>query len=377
MFEQVSPHLKRFRMKFPVPGGEAVMRQDPCGMCGAVDAAKVSEIQYWDLADSQLVRCKSCGHMQLDPMLTGEVMTKGCLALYRHQQSGENSRSRRRGFFRAFRKGVAFGVTLRLMGIRPQRILEVGAGDAYFMIGLKYVFPDADCTCLDIVEEILEAIKTKHGFGTICSSLEKLSPEMLPQESSGGSHKKSDAKFDLIVARDILEHVEKPRQVIENLHSVLRPGGHLYFIVPNGWQDAWQSFSRWQVDRLKSELLINHVNYYDPESLKALLVELRFKIKKWYIYDLKTFSRGAGWRMIDRHKAAKSTARSADKVIASTESISSTMADAIKNPVPAVFSVSALRPLLMAYCWFKHTPLVRVRPEAYVGEEIFCLAEKT
>ncbi len=358
-------------MKFPIPGGEAVERHDSCGMCGAIAAEKVSEIQFWDLADSHLVRCKACGHMQLDPMLSGEIMAKGCLALYRHQQAGENSKSRRRGFFRAFRKGVAFGVTLKLMGIRPQRILEVGAGDAYFMIGLKYVFPEAECTCLDIVEEILDAIKTKHGFNTICSSLENLSPEMLPKEKSGG-----DQKFDLIVARDILEHVEKPRQVIENLHSVLRPGGHFYFIVPNGWQDAWQAFSRWRADRVKSELLINHVNYYDPESLKALLVELRFKIMKWYIYDLKTFSRGAGWRMIDRHKAAKSTARSADKVIASTESISSTMADAIVNPIPWVFSLGILRPVLMAYCWFKHTPLLRVQPEAYVGEEIFCLAEK-
>jgi len=45
VFEQVSPQLKRFRMKFPVPGGETVKRHDPCGMCGASEAAKVSEIQ--------------------------------------------------------------------------------------------------------------------------------------------------------------------------------------------------------------------------------------------------------------------------------------------------------------------------------------------
>jgi hypothetical protein len=100
------------------------------------------------------------------------------------------------------------------------------------------------------------------------------------------------------------------------------------------------------------------------------------KIRKWYIYDLKTFFRGAGWKLIDQHKARVSIRRSALETIETTKTLSSTFKVANQDTIPKAYSWSLLKPVLMLYCWYKHTSFVRVNADTRVGEEIFCLAEK-
>ncbi len=208
--------LTRFRDHFPQLDGPTNVRQDSCGICGSHDSALLAKADYWDLAAVDLVRCRSCGLIQVDPMLTGPDAADGCLALYRHQHEGETDESRRRGLYRAFRHGVAFGANLRLKGITPQRVLEVGSGDGYFLKGLQYVFPGATFVCLDLVKEILEALKSEHHFETIHGALEEVDASKLGQ-------------FDLIIARDILEHVSQPGAVLATLATMIGPKGYFFF----------------------------------------------------------------------------------------------------------------------------------------------------
>lgn len=364
MLQAFDGALTNFRARFPQLTGPAVQRKDACGFCDSLVGEKLAEADFWDLADVNLVRCSACGLMQVDPMLKPPVVSEGCLALYRYQQLGETERSRRRGLYRAFRHGVAFGVSLKMKGIEPKRVLEVGAGDGYFLKGVQYVFPRATYVGLDLVEEILEALKKEHGFETIYSALEDVDPATMGQ-------------FDLVVARDILEHVARPGLVLEKLTQMTCDSGYLFFITPNGWQDAWQMFSRWKVDRTRSELLINHVNYFDPTSLRARLESLNLKIDDWFIYNLKTFFRGAGWRLIEQHKARVSQKRSASETIAKSSNLTKTFAIAAEAAIPRAYRWTFLRPVLFFYCWYKHTPFLRVKPSARVGEEIFCLAQKS
>ncbi len=364
MLQAITSFLTEFRARAPQLDGPKIERADPCGFCGSRKALQLSRADYWDLMEVDLVRCRDCGLIQVDPMLTAEATAIGCLALYRFQQSGESDRSRRRGLYRAFRRGIAFGMTLRLDGIKPTRVLEVGAGDGYFLKGLQYVFPSASYTCLDVVEEILEAMQQQHGFSTIASAVEDMNWKTLP-------------KFDLVIARDILEHVTKPARALETLTNILVPGGTLFFITPNGWQDAWQMFSRWNVDHVRSEILINHVNYFDAISLREKIESFGLTIRKWYIYDLKTFFRGAGWKLIEQHKARVSSKRPAKQTIEQSGSLSTTFAVANRQPIPKSYESPLLRPLLMLYCWYKHTSFLRVNADTRVGEEIYCLAQKS
>lgn len=363
MLQRFSEPLIRFRSRAIQLDGPSIERQDKCGFCDSRNAYLLAKADYWNLQAVDLVRCQDCGLIQVDPMLTKQSTETGCLALYRFQHQGETERSRKRGLYRAFRRGVAFGVDLKIKGIAPKSVLEIGAGDGAFLKGLQYVFPKATYTCLDVVDEILQALKKQHGFESIHSTVEDIDPTTI-------------GRFDLIVARDILEHVTKPGVAMKTMTEILSPGGHLFFITPNGWQDAWQMFSRWKVSKIKSELLINHVNYFDTISLRKQIDMLGLEICDWFNYDFKTFSRGAGWRLLEQHMARPSAQRSAINVIQKTESLQTAFQTASESPIPAAYTWLIARPFLMAYCWFKHTAFVRVDPAARVGEEIYCLARK-
>lgn len=41
--------------------------------------------------------------------------------------------------------------------------------------------------------------------------------------------------FDAAVCTQVLEHVPEPLQVLQEIHRVLRPGGHLFLSVPQSW----------------------------------------------------------------------------------------------------------------------------------------------
>lgn len=202
--------LHHFLSKLPstAPYREPLIeRIQPCGLCNSKSGYLISKIDYWDLAEADLVQCHNCYTAQLDPMLTDEVMDLGCTAFYRLQHSNDNPKSIGRGFLRAFRQGVAFATRLWLAGIHPKKILEVGAGDGFFSRGLRYVFPQAQVTCLDLVEEVLDHIHREHEFSTIKGSPENLDVQKYAEQ------------FDLIIARDVIEHLADPLSIAARAES--------------------------------------------------------------------------------------------------------------------------------------------------------------
>lgn len=56
-----------------------------------------------------------------------------------------------------------------------------------------------------------------------------------------------DASFDTVVAFQVLEHCEEPREVLQEMHRVLRPGGRMILTTPFLWgvHEAPRDFYRY------------------------------------------------------------------------------------------------------------------------------------
>ena len=142
-----------------------------------------------------------------------------------------------------------------------KRVLDLGcrtgALTRHYLAGNSVVGVDVDREAL--------AQAAALGVETVWADLD----EALPFE---------DASFDVVVAGELLEHLQFPERLVDEIRRVTRPGGRIVGSVPNGY-------------RLKSRLRFllggspdgdpTHLQLFSPARVRSLLsgweaVELRF-----------------------------------------------------------------------------------------------------
>jgi SAM-dependent methyltransferase len=146
---------------------------------------------------------------------------------------------------------------------RPGSVLEVGCGTGLMLAA----FRRRGWRVLG-TERSEEA--AEHGRRTLGLDIVSGDLALLPQ----------DARFDLIVLFQVLEHMDDPISVLTECASRLGPGGKVVVNVPNF--ASWQSqFAR---DRWLHLDVPRHLVHYTPETLTATLrragllpVECRFR----------------------------------------------------------------------------------------------------
>ena len=342
--------------------GKGLTRQNPCSFCGSYEGKTIGQMQYWDLSQHSLVACPQCDLVQIDPMLSPENLEIGCKAFYQFEKKGHGLKELKRTCLRNFRKGIAFGIELKRRGLKPASSLEMGAGDAYFSRGLKYVYPNLKVYCLDVVPEVLAEIERKHGFKGIRARAEDLSVDQ-------------HGSFDLVIARDFLEHVSDPLKVIQSTFEVLKPGGVFHFITPNGFEDLWKAHVHWKLTNKPSELLINHVNYFAPKGLRTIAENCGFEIIKWIIFDFKGFRKGKGYRFTKKLSAQSAHNRNARQTYAELKDqgldFSSVLDQEIMNIWWAKWPLFA-----KVYCYLRHRHKFWVHADLGVGHEIDAILTK-
>ena len=67
--------------------------------------------------------------------------------------------------------------------------------------------------------------------------------------------------FDLVIMKDVLEHVDNPVELLQEVVSFVKPGGYFYIRVPNVYHYPFH----WSIDTK------SHVNHFSPHKLTALL----------------------------------------------------------------------------------------------------------
>ncbi len=138
-----------------------------------------------------------------------------------------------------------------------RRILDVGSGPGYFLLHGK----QRGWETLGI-EPSSQAASHSSGLGL------DIVEDFLSEGTASGL-----GRFDVIHMSDVLEHVPDPAGLIRLSRSLLLPGGLFCVVVPNDFnpfQSALRDacgFDPWWVAPP------HHINYFDHNSLKRLLVE--------------------------------------------------------------------------------------------------------
>ncbi len=341
--------------------------QEGCQLCGGHSGLKISEIAYWNLKESDIVMCAACGHSQLSPMLTPEENQTGAHAYHLLEFKNISEREQGRNAIRCFRRGVLFASELKRKNILPKNILEIGPGNGFFLEGVRFIFSESNFTVLDVVDEVLESCRKKFGFAGL-----KGTPESLGQATS--------QKFDLIIARDVIEHLIDVNKSLKEIASALAPEGFFHFITPTGCTDYWVYYTTWMQLQRRSELLINHVQYFDGRSLGAFLESLDLKPIEFYGYGLKSLRKGRGWKGSYSYRVEEAKGRSAEDLIADEAGLAKNESTPTLSK-DIIFSEWPLRiknkTIVSLYCAFKHSNLVKLPAAWNVGEEIFGLFQRS
>lgn len=204
----------------------------------------------------QTAKCESCGLVYLDPMLTVPALAGLYPENYYSYQSpkvpaGPNVLIKR--ILRLER------VTLTPKFIRPGVLLDVGCGAGHYLFGMR-------ARGWQVHGSELSKAGAEAGRSV---GLDIRDGELMQAEFP-------ERMFDFVRANHSLEHMPNPRQVLLEMHRLLKDDGVLVIGVPNidgllarVFGEYWWNFG-----------VPVHTYNFNPENLALLLKQCGFKVEK-------------------------------------------------------------------------------------------------
>ena len=190
---------------------------DLCDICGATTFEPWLEVTLGGIYDRWIHRCRSCGFRQVRPRLTPVELERLYPADYFDSTGsvgyGDYPREAQR------RTRDAYFVARRLRRrVSSACVLEVGCALGFLLAALRD--EGLDVQGVDASAFAAYFARTRFGLSVLRGTLEDA---RFPAES-----------FDLVIQKDLLEHVLNPRQHLLDTARVMRRGAELLLITPNG-----------------------------------------------------------------------------------------------------------------------------------------------
>ncbi len=241
-----------------------------CPVCNSPQISKSFKTYYWKEYEFQFFDCAKCDASFANPMPSDELISRGNSALVHQSKINRSSESEFREARQAYLRGKLFARQLMKWKKRG-KLLELGCFNGFFALGVQD-HSDWNVEGLEISSElqafVQNDLKIKCHLGT-------LEEARLPKNS-----------YDFIVCHDLIEHINRPQLFLEQISSILAPGGRIQIITPNGIQDL-AFFRRAHRQGITLNMQLNHILYFSPKTLKKALNRAGISTKKLYCYDLR------------------------------------------------------------------------------------------
>ncbi len=190
---------------------------EPCDICASSEMYPVLEVSLIGKRRVQVHRCRSCGFRQIRPRLTADQIKALYPSDYFDAGSPVGYADYAREFQRRQREAYFLNRWLRRLGSEG-RLLEVGCALGFLLTGLQrsgWRVEGVDASAFAV-----HYASTRYGIDVACATLEEA--------------RFPDAAFDVVIQKDLLEHVADPRAHLEETRRVLRSDGWLRLVTPNG-----------------------------------------------------------------------------------------------------------------------------------------------
>lgn len=104
--------------------------------------------------------------------------------------------------------------------VRPRRIMEIGCGEGYVLAAIQEAGVEADLIGIDLSTEAIDAAR------------QRVEPpaELIVGDAREVSRTYADRGADLIMMLEVLEHLEDPAQMLDDLRAI--GSGHVLLSVP-------------------------------------------------------------------------------------------------------------------------------------------------
>ncbi len=249
---------KPFRQASETAPPELPLVTVSCGLCGASETAPFAEGFDYEYATASnrftFRECLACGHLYLNPRPSASqlpVIYPSTYYAFAENQAGNSAV----GYFRKIWESVKVKDFLKLIGPGRKKILDIGCGEGRFLSLLKqYGDPSWELVGLDLDKNAAELCRRK-GFRCEVGRIEDFS----------GSE-----KFDAVILFQLIEHVDKPREVLESMRSCLNPGGVLILETPN---PAGLDFKFFKKSYWGHYHFPRHWHLFTPSRMERLLSE--------------------------------------------------------------------------------------------------------
>lgn len=137
-------------------------------------------------------------------------------------------------------------------GTKP-RILEVGCGTG---VNYELLSQFGNVTGVEVSKEAIRLCRERGFLDVVEGDIAQCPPTLLQH------------RYDHAVMLDVLEHIEDDDAVLQNLGSVIKPGGYLFISVP-AFEWLWSPFDEFS----------HHWRRYSAQRLREKLEKHNFEIK--------------------------------------------------------------------------------------------------